>query len=123
MTYLELSRKYPPILCRLLATVRKRGDLRLPLTEPEIAQRSGLTLLEVHLMTRETSWNEIPFGKMEQFQQGCNVIFSDWRNMDWHKKYLVRQSQCPNPWASLRETKEWLHYYDPLLKRYARSLV
>ncbi len=121
MNFAELAIKYPPILCRLVATAGKEKDVRVPLTEAEIAQRSGLTAFEVRLMTLQCSWDDIPYAKMLQFQKGCNVLFTDWRNMVYHGKYLDRQSRCNDPWTSLRETKEWLHYWEPLLIRYARS--
>lgn len=106
--------RYPPILCRLLAR-KKNGP---PLTEQEIAARAKLSTLEVHLLSKETSWDDVHLGTMKKFLAGCGLDFCNRADMKRIDAY--RRSQPT--WKYLRRSGQWLSYYEPLLKTYAASL-
>lgn len=74
-------------------------------------------------MSSLTSWDDVPFSKMQAFLRGCNIDFTDWRRMNSVNVYLKRQAEGESPWSSLRKSGDWLTYYEPLLKRYAQSLT
>lgn len=124
MTFTQLAKKYPPILCRLLASGTGLCNNRVLFNTESIASFSKkLTVFEVQLMSNLTSWDDVPYSKMLAFLKGCNIDFTDWRRMNNVNTYLARQASGASPWSSLRRSGEWLTYYEPLLKRYAASLT
>lgn len=114
MTYYQVSHRYPPILCRLLAR-KKNGP---PLTDQEIAARAKLSTLEVNLLSKLTNWEDVAFGVMKKFLAGCGIDFCNRADMKRIDAY--RRSQPT--WKYLRRSGQWLSYYEPLLKAYAASL-
>jgi hypothetical protein len=114
-SFWNMARRYPPILCRLLAR-KKNGP---PLTEQEIAARTALTVLEVSLISKLTTWDDVPLKSMQGFLRGCGVDFcnrSDMRRIDAYRR-------CQPTWKYLRRSGQWLEYYEPLLKAYLASIT
>ena len=115
MTFYQATNRYPPILCRLLAR-RKNGP---PLTDKEIADRSGLTVFEVKTLSTLTRWDDVPVGTMWKFLVGCGTDFCKWADM----KRIDAYRRSRPTWKYLRRSGRWLDYYEPLLKAYAASLT
>lgn len=122
MTFTELARRYPPVLCRLLAMRGGSGGVSFVHTNAEIRQRSGLTQYEVESISGLVTWERVPFGLMQKFLAGCGLDFEDWRKMRKFHEFMKRVGDRNRGWGHLRRSPEWLCYYEPLLKIYARSL-
>lgn len=122
MTFTELARRYPPVLCRLLAMRGGAGGVAFVLTTEEIMARSGLTEYEVATMSARTSWDDVPFRVMLEFLAGCGLDFENWRKMRKFHAFMKRVGDRNRGWGHLRRSEEWLSYYETLLKTYARSL-
>ena len=84
--------RYPPCLVRLLAR-HPHGD---PLSDGEIAQRSGLSRYQVGVIASSVSWDEITLGDMRRFLNGCGIDFCDAYCMKKVSVYLngVRIGKC-----------------------------
>lgn len=108
------ANRFPPILCRMLAR-RKNGP---PLSDDEIATRSGLTALEIRLLSLQTSWDTINLGDMRRFLCGCGMDFHDAAAMARAKDYLRKKPT----WKYLRISGRWTSLYEPMLKSFAQSL-
>jgi hypothetical protein len=117
-TFEDTARQYPPVLCRLLAI----DDKGKPMSMFKIADNGPLSLFEVQVVERLTTWDNVDFGVMLRFIRGCNLNFSDNIAMRRIDRYVRRQATQLSPWRRLRGTPEWLPYYEPLLKLYAASL-
>lgn len=113
-SFWNTSRRYPPILCRLLAR-KKNGPA---LTEKEIADRAKLSALEINLLSKLTVWDDVSLSVMKKFLAGCGLDFCNRADMKRIDAY--RRSQPT--WKYLRRSGQWLPYYEPLLKTYAASL-
>jgi hypothetical protein len=86
----------PPILCRLLARTG-RGEQSRPLTNLEIARRSGMTERSVLNLSRKTSWAGLTLDVIDAFTSACGVSLFHlsrqkrfWR--DGKKEYLFNGS-------------------------------
>lgn len=106
--------RFPPILCRLLA----RHRYGPPLTNEEIAQRSGLPLLYVAALSQETSWDVASLRAFRQFTRGCGVDLLDSKIMRRIEGYL---SKRPVSFKYLRTSPQWTTTFKPLLARYVES--
>lgn len=120
MTFQALARQYPPILCRLLAR-KGRGHATIVLSTKEIAQKMRVDEFVVDSLSTNKSWATVPFGLMQQFLQACGIDFCDWKKVKLLNAFYARQA-CENPWPHLRRSREWLSYYEPMLKYFAASL-
>lgn len=107
------ARRYPPILCRLLAR-RRFGP---PLTVEEIAARGRLTVLEVNLLSEQTQWDTVMFGGMTRFLTGCGIDFTKRADMKRIDSYI----RSKPTWKYLRNSGLWTSLYEPMLKKYAQS--
>lgn len=85
-------------------------------------QRMKLDPFNVETIAHLPSWSTVPFALMMQFISACGIDFCDWRKMHRVNAFLARQSLRDNPWRHLRRSKQWLSYYEPLLKLYATTL-
>ena len=117
MSFTSTAKKYPPVLCRLLARNRRNA-----LSNWEFFQRVTLTAFEIEQISRLTSWDNVPFGTMQKFLKGCGIDFENWRQMGRLNDFIKSQANQGSPWRHLRKSREWLSYYEPLLKLYVRSL-
>jgi hypothetical protein len=115
-----LLQEFPPIVCRLMARdLRAMGNRQRPLTDKEIARRSGLTEPEVVFISAQHTWEEISVGKMMAFTRGCGIDFDNPRVIDQHRRYLTRR--LPS-WSYLRRDKEWDSRWRPMIQRHSDYL-
>lgn len=70
MNLLAWLDRFPPCLVRLVAR-KKHGFARL--SHAEIAQRSGLSISTVSLLSSRTTWRRIPPETIEAFTKGCGI--------------------------------------------------
>lgn len=109
--------RYPPIVCRLLARQGRRG-YAIPLTDRQIAQRSGLAVSDVKALSWKTTWNDVTVSTMFSFSKACGVDFSSRDNMNLHTKYI----KSKNRWLYLRRDKEWATRWLPMLQLYSEHV-
>jgi hypothetical protein len=108
----------PPILIRLMAK-RTRSE---PMTDLEISKLSGLSLDHILMIQHMTSWSLISFDVARKFMWGCGIDFCNGAQMDRAKSYLCREGIKQPKWKYLRTSPEWKSKYEPLLRRYLKSL-
>jgi hypothetical protein len=118
--YSEYMAVFPPAICRLLArTDSHRGNSQRPLTDREIADRSGLSLDTVRMYSWAKSWDNIPAPSMDRFSKGCGVDFDNHVGMRKHLRMLSRMS---GRWETashyLRRDPEWDTKWKPLLENF-----
>lgn len=115
-TFWTRAKRFPPILVRLLAR-RQRYDR--PMTDEEIAERSGLDLYSVKAIYWSTDWSCCSLPAMHCYLVACGIDFENREQMQRIYKYLKR-----NPtWKSLRVSPHWKSLYEPLLRRYRESVT
>lgn len=69
--------RFPPIVCRLLAR-HNLGHNRVQAMDDTFIQfMSRLPMGQVKHISWSLSWDEIPFGQMLAFLEGCNIDFND----------------------------------------------
>lgn len=112
MNFYAKSDKIPPILARLLAR-RKNGP---PLSDIEIADRSGLSIIMVHAISQSLTWEDIPIVTMRQFMEACGVDIENPEQFNRVMAYLRKPT-----WKYLRTSPLWKTYYLPLIQRYLAS--
>ena len=110
MTFWARADKFPPILVRLLAG-RKR-----PMTDTQIAQRSGLPIAQVFHISQSVNWSGIDLPTMRSFLTACDVDFENPTQMHRIDIYLRRAT-----WQCLRKSPHWKTYFEPLMRRYIDS--
>lgn len=103
------AHQYPPFVVRLLA--RKRNGPWY--TGDEIADRCSLTSYEVSVISVQTSWDDIPLGKMREFLKGCGLDFTDVRCMNRVQTYLTTK----NRFHYLKSNETFRKIYAPLLAK------
>lgn len=69
--------RFPPIACRLLARHQLNHNRVFAMSDAEIAVRSQLPMGQVKHIGWSLSWDEIPFGQMIRFLNGCEISFDD----------------------------------------------
>jgi len=112
--------RYPPILCRLLARV-PRGR---PLTDVEIADRGGLSALQVQAIGNQTDWTGIDLPTARRFMVGCDTDLSHRPTVIRIYSYLRNEAKNPaNRFVYLRKAPNWTAYYRPLLTRFHQHLL
>jgi len=114
---------FSPCACRLLArTDNARGNAQRPLTDREIADRSGLALDEVRSLTWAKTWDNVPAPKMIAFSRGCGLDFDNRADggdppMRKHLRLLERLT---GRWETaghyLRRDPEWETKWKPLIE-------
>lgn len=112
--------RYPPVLCRLLARVPKGK----PLTTEQIAERSGLSPVQVEAISRQTDWRGIDLPTARSFMLGCNTDLSDRKHCRRIWMYLKSQPRVPSRrFSYLRRSSNWKTYYLPLLEVFVNHLT
>jgi hypothetical protein len=111
---------FPPAVCRLLArSENSRGQSVRPLTDREIADRSGLGLDEVRALAWAKSWNNVPAPTMVAFSKACGLDFDDRQTMRKHLRWLKRMA---GRWEIaghyLRRDPEWETKWQPLIQNF-----
>lgn len=122
MTFWRKLRRYPPILCRLLARHRY-GRI---LSDEEISVRAGLAVYEVAAIGAMTSWDDVPVGKIRSILIGMGIDLCNMTQMKRVESYLRAQARLaklnrPN-WRYLRRDTEWQRRWAPAMSRYLQSL-
>lgn len=113
MNFYDKANKIPPILARLLAR-KKNGP---PLSDIEIADRSGMSILKVHCISQSLSWDDISIIEMRNFLRACDVDIEDPEQFNRVVAYMRKAT-----WKYLRTSPLWRTYYLPLIQRYMASL-
>lgn len=105
--------KYPPVLCRLLARLPKGR----PLTDAEIAEKSGLSQAQVEAYSRQTDWTGIDLPNARSFMLGCGTDLSNRAHCKRIVVYLKSQpKQHRSRFTHLRRDPQWETHYVPLIK-------
>lgn len=116
-TFWQTSSMFSPIVVRLLAR-HARGK---PLTDLEIAQRSGLTPHQVLVISQNTTWTGVDLPTMQKFLKGCNLDFCDRRQMKRVTVYIREQVRLTSlnrsNYRYLRRSPDWKNFYEPLMRR------
>lgn len=114
-TFWELSFRFPPCLCRLLAK-HVHGPV---LTDAEIADRAQMTVNEVVALSQLTSWDSCDLSTIRRFTLACGVDFCSRSKMKRVDSYIRS-----NPtWKYLKKSGRWTIQFRPLLETYNRSLL
>lgn len=114
-TFWELSLRFPPVLCRLLAK-KVHGPV---LTDTEIADRAKMTIGEVVSLSQLTSWDSCDLSTIRRFTVACGLDFCSRSKMKRVDSYIRS-----NPtWKYLKKSGQWTLKFRPLLEIYNRSLV
>jgi hypothetical protein len=118
LTFWENCALIPPVLVRLLA----KKSHSLPLSDHEISVVSGIPEDRVLMIQHMTNWSNINVVEARQFQIGCGINFCNGNQMDRVKSYLFRTGTKQPKWKYLRTSADWRTKYEPLLRRYLKSL-
>jgi len=115
-TFWKQCERYSPILVRLLA----RHPHGKPLTDEEIAVRSGNTLtpLQVADLSQRATWGSVDVLTMRRYLTACGVDFCNRKQMKRIDAYLRSK---PN-FKYLRTSPAWNSFYLPLMLRWKESL-
>lgn len=120
--FFERAKRFPPVLCRLLAR-RRHGS---PLTTVEIAAASGLKPFVVEALSDATDWTGVDIFVLQKFTRGCGIDFTDGHSMKRKTVYLRGKVQngrrVPPSFAYLRRSPNWSSYYQPMVRRYFESI-
>ena len=108
----ERVQDFPPVLCRLLAKHDAPPKTWQALTHEEIADRSGLDVLEVMTLSKRTSWDGVDLCRFRQFTQACGIDFLNSKHMIRVRDYVRKRGR----FAYLKRDPLWDTYYSPLIK-------
>ena len=108
----------PPILVRLLA----KENRSTPRSDDRISSRSGLSLDQVLLIQHMTSWSSVSVEEARLFMVGCGIDFCNGPQLDRVKSYFCRTGAKKPQWKYLRTAPDWKTKYEPLLRRYLKSI-
>lgn len=115
--------RFPPILCRILARKKKRGA---PLTDDELAYRSGLLLYDVHWLSQKTDWMGVDIYTLRSFTDACDLSFDDPAALKRAESYLNGKKRngrrIPPNFRYLRKSPQWGTVFKPLIQRWTSSL-
>lgn len=81
--FTAIIHRFPPVWCRLLAVrypANKKWQWPIPMTDEEIAESSGLSVMEVKFIGRADKWDDVSVGKMLAFMRGCRINFDNWQS-------------------------------------------
>lgn len=94
---------FTPRMCRILAR-KKVGKRTVALSTEEIADASGMTVPEVHVLMLQRDWTAVPVGLMVRFMRGCGVDIDSRASMIRHRDLLRKSQNVP---LYLRKSPEW----------------
>ena len=115
MNFWKKADTYPPILVRLLARV-PHGR---PLTDAEIAERSGLPVAQVWVISCSTTWDGIDVPTMRRFVQACHVDIEDDATLRRVESYM----RSKPTWLYLRKSSQWKSYFETLSRMYRKAMT
>lgn len=110
-------RRFPPVVCRLLAREGRGGHPRF-LSDEEIAEQSGLTVAQVNGLSHLLTWDDVPCSQMLAFSAACGIHFSDRRSMMKHGKYI----QNCRAFTYLRRQPDYETRWKPMYVSYINHL-
>jgi transcriptional regulator with XRE-family HTH domain len=84
---LQRMNRFPPFQCRLVARIGKGRTVR-PLTNQDIAERSGLSVATVSNLSRLKLWDTVPVATAMAFAEACGV---DFLRLAAQRNYLRRR--------------------------------
>lgn len=87
MTLVEKYDRFPPCLCRLIA---KTHNGRRWMGLRELAKRSGLSLTQVHRLSKLKSWATVPLEDVDKFAAACGVR---WDRLRVARQFLRRRKK------------------------------
>lgn len=115
-------KQFPPVLCRLLA----KHNRSKPMTNSQIAERSGLSEMEVLTLSRSTSWDGVNVETMRLFTDACGLNLCDARAMKRVSVYLrgkkVDGLRVSPQFEYLRTSPDWKNFFQPLMRLYFEHL-
>lgn len=109
--------EFPPVACRLLARERTATGGVRALTSAIIAQRSGMTVMEVNSLSWLTSWDSVPFVKIRPFMEACGIDLTNKEILRTHSSYIRRGA----PFKYLKLSPDWEKVYKPLIIAYVST--
>lgn len=110
--------RHPPILLRLMA----RKPRSRPLETTEIAERSGLSVMQVEAISVQTDWRGIDLPTARAFMVGCDCDLGDRRTYRRMRMSLRYRPKTAPRFPYLRRSPKWESYYLPLLDRFTAHL-
>lgn len=118
MTFWEKLDAFPPIQCRLLARVKPGGP---PKGNAQIAQESGLSVLQVVALSEQTDWAGVDVPTMRRFTRACGVDFENPGSMKRITMYLRGHNRkgyhIAPKFEYLRTSPDWDSFYRPLAEK------
>jgi len=96
---LEMLDRLPPNKCRLMA--RDLKHRRRPLTNKEIAIRSGLSVELVAAISKLKSWANVRVETADQFRAGCGITPGNESRHVWYWKRTFDPSKTLVPLSHL----------------------
>lgn len=114
-TFWTRVNRFSPILCRLLA----RHPYGPPLTEAEIAQRSGLAPYQILTLSALPSWHGVDLFTMKRFTEACGLDFTSSKTCKRIEVYLKGRPT----FKYLRRSPHWDSFYRPMIERWRESIA
>lgn len=109
--------EFPPIVCRLLARERAISGGIKALTSSVIAQRAGMTAMEINSLSWLSSWESVPLGKIRPFMEACGVDLTNKSILRTQASYIRRGAA----FKYLKRSPDWDKIYKPLILAYVSS--
>jgi hypothetical protein len=114
------SRRFPPIVCFLLAR-HGSGGKSTPMSIAEISERSGLSVEVVTSLSWQVEWGHLPVDFLIRFSAGCGVDLDDRRSLDSNVRFL--QKQVPD-WPYLSgDPQKYRTEYEPRIRRFREWIM
>lgn len=93
---LAMLDRLPPNICRLVAR-----DHRRPLTNHQLAERSGLSIKKIVHISRQKSWTNVPVGQVDQFRTACGVTMQNLAAQLYYLRRTFDETATIKPLAHL----------------------
>lgn len=112
----DKAKRFPPIACRLLARHQLHHNHVIAMSDTDIQARSALPMGQVKLISWSLSWDEVPFGQMFRFLEGCAIDFED-------RDSVKRNTMMMNAgtFLYLRKSPLWEPQFCELVKYWRKS--
>lgn len=113
--------RFPPLVCRLLAREGESNRHIKPLTDDQIAERSGLSISRVKALSWLVDWKGVEVYEMLAFSKGCGVDLSDRSKLAKHLQYV--RSKRNRTWQYLKKHHEWDSRWSQMITLYQEHLI
>lgn len=120
--------RFPPVAIRLFARTPGYGPKAI--TDEEIAERSGLTIQRVSVLSRLVSWDTVQVGEMRAFMTGCLLDPADPKEIRRISQYINKGlvgkfrylRRSPMWHAQFRELKDiWLSHLSQMHEEHRKQ--